>query len=351
MRAIGYQHPGPISDPASLCDIELPRPMASGHDLLVRVRAISVNPVDVKIRASALPEAGQWKVLGWDAAGTVIEAGLQTTRFKTGDEVYYAGALGRSGTNAEYHLVDERIVGRKPASIDFPEAAALPLTSVTAWETLFDRLDVRRPVVGGAPVLLVIGGAGGVGSITIQLARALTGLTVVATASRPETVRWVEALGAHHVINHREPLAPQVAALGLGAPSFVFSTTNSGEHVGDVAELIAPQGRFALIDDPKTFDIVPFKRKSVSIHWELMFTRSIYDTPDIEQQGILLNEVARLVDQGRLRSTLYRHGDRQQDGSQHFGIIKASNLRRAHELLESGRSIGKIVLAGFEYGG
>ena len=148
MRAIGYQHPGPISDPASLCDIELPRPMASGHDLLVRVRAISVNPVDVKIRASALPEAGQWKVLGWDAAGTVIEAGLQTTRFKTGDEVYYAGALGRSGTNAEYHLVDERIVGRKPASIDFPEAAALPLTSVTAWETLFDRLDVRRPVVG-----------------------------------------------------------------------------------------------------------------------------------------------------------------------------------------------------------
>ncbi len=341
MRAIGYQHPGPISEAASLCDIELPRPTASGRDLLVRVRAISVNPVDVKIRASAAPEAGAWKVLGWDAAGTVIEAGLQTTRFKTGDEVYYAGALGRSGSNAEYQLVDERIVGRKPASLDWPEAAALPLTAITAWETLFDRLEVRRPVPGGAPVLLVIGGAGGVGSIAIQLARVLTGLTVIATASRPETIRWVEALGANHVINHREPLAPQIEALGLGAPSFVFSTTNTGEHVADIAALIAPQGRFALIDDPRALDIVPFKRKSVSIHWELMFTRAIYDTPDIEQQGSLLNEVARLVDQGRLRSTM----------TEQFGTINATNLKRAHELLESGRSIGKTVLAGFAYGG
>ncbi|WP_428376266.1 zinc-binding alcohol dehydrogenase family protein [Lichenicoccus sp.] len=345
MRAIGYQHPGPISAAASLCDIELPRPTASGHDLLVRVRAVSVNPVDVKIRASASPEAGGWKVLGWDAAGTVIEAGLQTMRFKTGDEVYYAGAIGRSGTNAEYHLVDERIVGRKPASLDFAEAAALPLTAITAWETLFDRLEVRRPVPGGAPVLLVIGGAGGVGSIAIQLARVLTGLTVVATASRPETIRWACGLGANHVINHREKLAPQIAELGLGAPSFVFSTTNTGEHVADIASLIAPQGRFALIDDPGSLDIVPFKRKSVSIHWELMFTRSIYDTPDLEQQGSLLHEVARLVDQGRLRTTLY-----QQSGTQHLGTINAANLKRAHELLESGRSIGKIVLAGFELG-
>nr|WP_321983741.1 zinc-binding alcohol dehydrogenase family protein [uncultured Lichenicoccus sp.] len=340
MRAIGYQHPGPITDPASLLDIELPRPTPSGHDLLVRVRAISVNPVDVKIRASTSSGEGAWKVLGWDAAGTVVEAGLQTTRYKTGDEVWYAGAIGRSGTNAEYHLVDERIVGRKPASLEFPEAAALPLTTITAWEALFDRLEVRRPVSGGAPLLLVIGGAGGVGSIAIQLARVLTGLTVVATASRPETIGWVEALGAHHVINHREPLAPQLAALGLGAPSFVFSTTNSGDHAADIAELIAPQGRFALIDDPGQFDIVPFKRKSVSIHWELMFTRSIYDTPDLEQQGILLHEVARLVDQGRLRTTM----------KEQLGTINAANLKRAHTLLESGRSIGKIVLAGFEYG-
>ena len=338
MRAIGYQHPGPISDPASLRDIDLPRPSPTGRDLLVRVRAVSVNPVDTKIRSSAAPEAGGWKVLGWDAAGTVVEAGLQTTRFKTGDEVYYAGAIGRPGTNAEYHLVDERIVGRKPASLDFSEAAALPLTAITAWEALFDRLEVRRPVAGAAPVLLVIGGAGGVGSMAIQLARVLTGLTVIATASRPETVQWVEALGAHHVINHREPLASQVEALGLGAPSFVFSTTNTNDHVGDIAELIAPQGRFALIDDPKSLDIVPFKRKSVSIHWELMFTRSIYDTQDIEQQGILLGEVARLVDQARLRSTM----------TQQFGTINAANLKRAHALLESGRSIGKIVLSGFE---
>ncbi|TLU73414.1 zinc-binding alcohol dehydrogenase family protein [Lichenicoccus roseus] len=338
MRAIGYQQPGPISDPASLCDIDLPRPSPTGRDLLVRVRAVSVNPVDTKIRSSAAPEAGGWKVLGWDAAGTVVEAGLQTTRFKTGDEVYYAGAIGRPGTNAEYHLVDERIVGRKPASLDFSEAAALPLTAITAWEALFDRLEVRRPVAGAAPVLLVIGGAGGVGSMAIQLARVLTGLTVIATASRPETVQWVEALGAHHVINHREPLAPQVEALGLGAPSVVFSTTNTNDHVGDIAELIAPQGRFALIDDPKSLDIVPFKRKSVSIHWELMFTRSIYDTQDIEQQGILLGEVARLVDQARLRSTM----------TQQFGTINAANLKRAHALLESGRSIGKIVLSGFE---
>ncbi len=338
MRAIGYQHPGPISDPASLCDIDLPRPSPTGRDLLVRVRAVSVNPVDTKIRSSAAPEAGGWKVLGWDAAGTVVEAGLQTTRFKTGDEVYYAGAIGRPGTNAEYHLVDERIVGRKPASLDFSEAAALPLTAITAWEALFDRLEVRRPVAGATPVLLVIGGAGGVGSMAIQLARVLTGLTVIATASRPETVQWVEALGAHHVINHREPLASQVEALGLGAPSFVFSTTNTNDHVGDIAELIAPQGRFALIDDPKSLDIVPFKRKSVSIHWELMFTRSIYDTQDIEQQGILLGEVARLVDQARLRSTM----------TQQFGTINAANLKRAHALLESGRSIGKIVLSGFE---
>lgn len=336
MRAIGYQDPRPIADTASLVDIELPRPVATGRDLLVEIRAVSVNPVDTKVRKSARPEPGAWKVLGWDAAGVVVEAGPEATLFKPGDAVFYAGAIGRSGSNAEFHLVDERIVGHKPASLGWAEAAAMPLTTITAWETLFERMDVRR-AVPGAPVLLVVGGAGGVGSITIQLARALTGLTVIATASRPKTRAWVQELGAHHVIDHRQPMAPQVAALGVGAPGFVFCTTNTLDHAADIAELIAPQGRMTIIDEPAGFDIIPFKRKSVSIHLELMYTRSIYETADMGQQGALLNEVARMVDAGTLRTT---HAET-------FGVINAATLKRAHALIESGQSMGKITLEGF----
>ncbi len=337
MRAVGYQLSRPIEQADSLADIDLPMPQPDGRDILVEVKAVSVNPVDTKVRKRAVPEAGGWKVLGWDAAGIVHATGPDVQDFVVGDAVYYAGAIGRPGSNSQYHLVDERIVGSKPASLDWAEAAAIPLTAITAWEMLFDRLDVRRPVPGAAPVLLVIGGAGGVGSLAIQLARALTGLTVIGTASRPETAAWVQDMGAHHVIDHGKPLALQIAALGTGAPSFVFCTTQTGQHLGDIAEMVAPQGRFGLIDDPATLDILPFKFKSVSVHWEMMFTRSAYTTADMGEQGKLLNEVARLVDHGTLRTTI----------TERLSPIDAANLRRAHAMIESGRTRGKIVLEGF----
>ncbi|WP_112832401.1 zinc-binding alcohol dehydrogenase family protein [Ensifer sp.] len=337
MRAVAYQVPQPIEAEMSLVDVDLPRPEPTGRDILVEVKAISVNPVDTKIRRGAKPEAGQWKVLGWDAAGIVSAVGPEATIFKPGDAVFYAGAINRQGTNAEFHLVDERIVGSKPKSLDFSAAAALPLTSITAWEMLFDRLDVNRPVPGAANAIVIIGGAGGVGSIAIQIARALTDLTVIATASRPETVEWVKSLGAHHVIDHRQPLAEQIEALAIGQPGFVFSTTNTDDHIGEIVELLAPQGRFGLIDDPKQLDALPLKRKSLSLHWELMFTRSLFATADIEKQHALLNSVSELVDAGKIRSTL----------NDDFGTINAENLKRAHALIESGRAKGKIVLSGF----
>ena len=314
MRAIGYQETGSIERADALVDIELPRPEPTGRDLLVEIRAVSVNPVDTKVRVRAKPEAGTWRVLGWDAAGVVVAVGAEASLFKPGDEVFYAGAIGRPGTNAEFHLVDERIVGHKPKSLGWAEAAAIPLTALTAWEALFDRLDVKKPVPGVKPAILVIGGAGGVGSMTVQLARQLTGLTVIATASRPETQAWAAELGAHHVVDHRQKLAAEVARLGIGAPGFVFSTTQTASHVDDIVELIAPQGRFGLIDDPATLNVIPFKTKSISVHWELMFTRSNFNTADIEEQGRILNEVARLVDAGTLRTTL----------AENFGTINAA---------------------------
>jgi NADPH:quinone reductase len=337
MRAVGYQRSLPVSDPASLQDVELPRPEPTGRDLLVRIEAVSVNPVDTKVRKRAQPEAGAWKVLGWDAAGIVEAVGPEATRFQPGDAVFYAGAIGRPGTNAEYHLVDERIVGRRPASLSTAEAAALPLTAITAWEALFDRLDVRRAVPGAANALLIVGGAGGVGSIATQLARQLTDLTVIATASRPETVAWSRSLGAHHVVDHAKPLSAEIEALDIGQPAFVFSTTNTDQHLAEIATLIAPQGRFVLIDDPASLDVSPFKQKSVSTHWEFMFTRSMFGTADLAEQGRLLDEVARLVDAGTLKTTL----------AERFGTISATNLRRAHALIESGRAKGKIVLEGW----
>ncbi len=337
MKAVAYQNAGKLDRADSLVDVTLDKPVAAGRDLLVQVEAISVNPVDYKIRSGVSPDAGQWKVLGWDAVGTVVETGDQVRDFKPGDRVWYAGSLTRPGANSEFHLVDERIVGRKPASLSNSEAAALPLTSITAWEMLFDRLDVRRPVAGAANAILIIGGAGGVGSIAIQLARALTDLTVIATASRPETQDWVRQLGAHHVIDHRKPLAEQVEALGIGAPAFVFSTTQTPDHLSEIVRLIAPQGRFGLIDDPDKLDIMPFKRKSVSVHWELMFTRPIYQTADMAEQGKLLNEIAKLVDEGKIRTTL----------TEVLSPINAANLKAAHGVLESGKAKGKIVLEGW----
>jgi len=337
MRAVAYRESLAIDEAESLVDVDLPDPSPKGRDLLVAVRAVSVNPVDTKVRRRVSPDGG-WKVLGWDAAGTVVAAGPEATLFKPGDTVFYAGSIDRPGTNSELHLVDERIVGRKPASLSFAEAAALPLTSITAWEGLFDRLDVKgKPVPGAAPAILVIGGAGGVGSIAVQLARRLTGLTVIATASRPETRAWVTALGAHHVVDHSRPLAAEVAALGLGAPAFVFSTTNTMRHLSEIEALIAPQGRFVLIDDLTGFDFSPLLRKSVSVHGEWMYTRPVYQTADMAEQGVLLNAVARLIDEGTIRTTL----------AEAFGTINAANLKRAHALIESGTARGKIVLEGF----
>ncbi|TLX12805.1 zinc-binding alcohol dehydrogenase family protein [Rhizobium sp. MHM7A] len=337
MRAVAYKIPQPIAAETSLIDVDLPMPEAHGHDLLVEIKAVSVNPVDVKVRAHSAPPADELKVLGWDAAGVVKAVGTDVTLFRPGDEVFYAGVISRPGSNAEFHLVDERIVGKKPKSLDFAAAAALPLTSITAYEALFDRLKVQDAIPGAARSILIIGGAGGVGSIAIQIARSLTDLTVIATASRPETQNWVKALGGHHVVDHSKPIAPEVAALGMGAPGFVFSTTNTGGHVGDIVEAIAPQGRFALIDDPKTLDIVPFKRKAISIHWELMFTRPLYGTPDMIEQHKLLNKISELVDNGKIRTTL----------TETVGPINAANLKKAHAMVESGRMKGKAVLAGF----
>ena len=337
MKAIGYKIPGPIEDEASLVDIDLPEPSPTGRDLLVEVKAISVNPVDYKVRRSAAPQDGEWKVLGYDAAGIVRAVGPDVTLFQPGDEIFYAGSITRPGTNAELHLVDERIVGKKPASLDWAEAAALPLTTLTAWEAFFDRLDVNKPVSGAASAILIIGGAGGVGSVAVQIARQRTDLTVIATASRPETRDWVKALGAHHVLDHSKPLAAQVEALGIGAPAFVFSTTHTGDHVGEIVELIAPQGRLCLIDDPDGFDVMPFKRKAVSIHHELMFTRPIYGTPDMAEQGRIINQASELVDAGKLRTTL----------TERLSPINAANLKHVHTLLESSTARGKFVLEGF----
>jgi zinc-binding alcohol dehydrogenase family protein len=339
MKAIGFNQALPVSDPRSLVDLNLPEPDYGEHDLLVEVRAIAVNPVDtkVRVRASEQPAAGAWRVLGWDAAGRVRAAGSRVTGFTAGDRVFYAGVINRPGCNAELQAVDARIAARAPEALGDEDAAALPLTAITAWESLFDRLRVEQAVPGAARAVVVIGGAGGVGSMAIQLLRALTDMTVIATASRPETAAWAKKLGAHHVIDHHRPLAAQVHALGLGAPGFVFSTTHTGDYLPAIVELIAPQGRIALIDDPQSLDIVALKRKSLSIHWEFMFTRPLMATADMIRQQEILQNVAELVQQGKIATTR----------AQSFGAINAENLRKAHALLESGRAIGKAVLAGW----
>lgn len=339
MKAVAYLQSLPIDHIDALLDADLPEPEPTGHDLRVRVAAVSVNPVDTKIRRGVKPAAGQPKVLGWDAVGVVDAVGDAVTLFKPGERVWYAGDITRAGSNAEFQCVDERIVGRAPATLSDAEAAALPLTAITAWELLFDRFGVTPETRG---TLLVVGGAGGVGSVLIQLARQLTGLAVVATASRPATQDWVRQLGAHQVIDHRQPLAAQVQRLvdaGQIEPvTHVASLTQTDQHWDQLIELLAPQGKIGLIDDPASpLDVMQLKRKSLSLHWELMFTRSLFHTADMQRQHELLNRVADLVDAGRVRSTL----------AQHFGTINAANLRRAHAQIESGTTLGKIVLEGF----
>ncbi len=336
MRAIVAPGPLPTEDKNSLQDVTLPEPRAEGHDLLVRVAAVSVNPVDIKVR-SRLDPAGPPKVLGWDAAGTVLAAGPACTLFRPGEAVFYAGAIDRPGCDSELHLVDERIVGPKPASLSMAQAAALPLTSITAWEMLFEGLQVPRDKCASGDALLLVGGAGGVGSITIQLARALTGLRVIATASRPETRAWCLSLGAHEVVDHHGDVAAQLAAIGAAQVRYVFSTNATDQHWPAIAAALAPRGRVGLIDDPGPFNISLIKRKSGSLHWEFMFTRPMFGLPDIAEQHRLLAEVAAMVDAGVIRTTL----------TETMGPITAANLRRAHALIESGKARGKIVLEGF----
>lgn len=335
MKAIVYtQHGLPIDDLQSLVDIELPTPTPGPRDLLVQVQAVSVNPVDTKVRRGAA--VTEPRVLGWDAVGVVQAVGSDVSLFKPGDEVFYAGVISRPGSNSELHLVDERIVGHRPRSLSLAQAAALPLTAITAWELLFDRLHV--PEGGGAgQSLLIVGAAGGVGSMLVQLARQLTQLTVIGTASRTETRDWVQALGAHHVIDHAQPLQPQLEAIGAAQVDHVASLTHTDQHFAQIVEALRPQGQLALIDDPATLDVGALKRKSLSLHWELMFTRALYETPDMVRQHELLERVAQLVDAGTLRTTL----------AETFGSINAANLRRAHALIESGRARGKVVLEGF----
>lgn len=336
MKAIGYRQPLPIDHPDALEDLELTAPLPSARDLLVRVQAISVNPVDTKVRKSAVPVLGQARVLGWDAVGIVEAVGAEVTGFRPGERVWYAGSITRPGANSELHTVDERIVSLAPASLNDAQAAALPLTSITAYELLFDRL--RVPAGGGAgQTLLVVGGAGGVGSILIQLARQLTQLRVVATASRPQTRQWCLDLGAHGVIDHSQPLAAELQAGGFGQVDWVAALTQTQHHYTQIIESLKPQGALAVIDDAPSLDATPLKQKSLALHWELMFTRSMFETPDMAAQGRLLAEVAGLVDAGRLRTTL----------NSNFGLINAANLRRAHALIESGKAQGKVVLEGF----
>lgn len=338
MKAIAYYQSLPANHADALLDVELPTPTPGPRDLLVEVKAISVNPVDTKIRRNVAPTDGAAKVLGWDASGIVKAVGSEVSLFQPGDRVYYAGAINRAGANSELHVVDERIVGHMPKSLPFAEAAALPLTAITAWELLFERLQITQGNTDLGQSLLIVGAAGGVGSILVQLARQLTGLTVIGTASRPETQAWVRQLGAHHVIDHRQPLSEELKRIGINQVTHVASLTQTDQHFAQLVEALAPQGRLALIDDPEQpLDIMQLKRKSLSLHWELMFTRSLFETVDMIEQHRLLDRVSELVDAGTLHTTL----------GEHFGSINAANLCRAHALLESGTAKGKIVLEGF----
>ena len=338
MKAVGYFKSLPLSEADSLIDMTTDDPAPAGHDLRVAVKAISVNPVDVKVRMRAAAGPGEpAKILGYDAAGVVEAVGPDVTLFKAGNEVFYAGSVVRQGTNSEFHLVDERIVGRKPKTLTFAQAAAIPLTGITAWEMLFDRLAVVRGGASDGRALLVMGGAGGVGSILIQIARKLTGLTIIATASRPQTRDWCVKLGAHHVIDHSQPMADQLKALGNPNVALVASINGTAKHLPTIIDLIAPQGKVGLIEVPPTIDAAPVMRKAVSLHWESMFTRSMFGTPDMIEQHKLLNEISAMIDRGDIVTT----------AAMEFSPINAANLKKAHAQIESGTTIGKVVLEGW----
>ncbi len=325
MKAVAYQQDRVLQD------IELPTPEPGPHDLLVEIRAVAINPVDNKIRQRIVPEAGDWRVLGWDAAGIVRQVGDRVSLFKPGDEVFYAGAIDRPGCFCQYHLVDERIVGQKPATLRFEEAAALPLTSITAWELLFDRLSVNSDSSGS---LLILAAAGGVGSLLTQLAHHLTELDVIATVSRDESRNWIKNLGADYVIDHHHALLPQINHLGFDTVDRVASLSHTDQHFSELINCLTPQGKLALIDDPENIDIKLLKPKSLSLHWEFMYTRSLFKTADIIEQHHLLNQIAKLIDAGVLKSTIKHHA----------GMLNAHNLEQALSTLSQGHNTGKTIL-------
>ncbi|WP_241840458.1 zinc-binding alcohol dehydrogenase family protein [Fictibacillus sp. S7] len=338
MKAVGLTRYLPIENPESLVDVVVEKPRATGRDILVKVFAISVNPVDTKVRAPKDRVEEVPKILGWDVAGIVEEAGPNCSLFRPGDEVFYAGSIARQGGNSEYHLVDERIVGRKPTSLNFAEAAALPLTSITAWEALFTRMSISQDSgANEGKSLLIIGAAGGVGSIAIQLAKQ-AGLIVIGTASRPETVDWVKSMGADYTINHHEPLLPQLEAIGFSSVPYIFCLNALEKHWAGISEAVSPQGVVCAIDDPTSpLNLKLLKQKSATFVWEFMFTRSLYETDDMIEQHLLLNQIADAVDHQKLKTTL----------AEVLGPISAEHLRQAHKLLESNKTIGKVVLENF----
>lgn len=337
MKAIGYTQSLGINEPNALVDIDVEKPSASGRDLLVKISAIAVNPVDYKIRHNVNPNGGDPKILGWDAVGEIVDIGADVTEFAVGDRVYYAGDLTRAGSNAEFQLVDERIVGKAPKSLSDSDAAALPLTTITAYELLFDHLALSQQSEKSDEVVLVVGAAGGVGSIMLQLLKVLTGATVIATASRESSKSWVQELGADYVVDHSKPMAEQIKALNIGEVTHVASLNNTHQYIESFVEVMKPKGKLALIDDPETLDVAKLKQKSLSLHWEFMFTRSMFETDDMAEQSRLLTQVASLIDDGKIKTTVGKH----------LGKINAANLIEAHKILEEGRAIGKLVLEGF----
>ncbi|UXN03512.1 MULTISPECIES: zinc-binding alcohol dehydrogenase family protein [unclassified Bartonella] len=337
MKAVGYYKSLPIDDSQSLIDVDVAMPKIGAQDLLVEIKAISVNPIDYKTRLASGPFDDQPRILGFDAAGIVTELGSEVRGFKLGDAVYYAGAINRQGSNAQYQAIDHRLVALKPKTLDFAAAAAIPLTALTAFEMLFDRLRIDQGVHKGKNTFLMVGAAGGVGSMALQLARLKTDALVIATASRQQSHDWALKMGADQVIDYTKPFIEQLQKLGLNHVDFIFSTANSEGYQPQYAQIIGPQGRIGLIDGPKTFDIVPFKGKSVSLHWESMFTRSMFETSDIGRQGDILKQVAEMIDDKLLTPT----------ATDSLSPINAENLRKAHRLMESGQHIGKLTLSDF----
>lgn len=334
MKSIGFDRHLPVEDPSCFLELELPIPTATGHDLLVQVEAVSVNPVDTKVRSRIEGVLDEPCIAGYDAAGIVNAVGDEVTLFKPGDAVYYAGDITRPGTNSRLHLVDERIVGKKPETLPFEEAAAMPLTTITAWEALFHRMEVEK-----GKSILIIGGAGGVGSIAIQLAKVVAGMRVIATASRKESADWCRNLGADEIINHHKPFSGEFSRIGVDGVDYILCLNSTELHIGNMADVINPQGRICTIvetKDNQPVDVNVFQRKSVGFMWELMFTRSMFNTVDMQSQGDLLNEASRLLDRGQLRTTMTKS----------CGPLTTENLSKAHGLIETGRTIGKIVLSG-----